>query len=331
MDKREILNRQGDGEKGRGDKNAGSPLSVLRSLMKDDMAHGQHRQLLSICDNIHQIIYVTDPATCEVLYANRFLRGWLKVDPVGGMCFEEFLGKRRPCEFCRSTRLKTDRAPHDFEFYNPKLKAHLHAVNQMIRWPDGRDVKFHFALDISGHIEMESRLKKVRDSLERRVAKRNRQLERINGDLEVKTRNLEETNTALKVLLNRRGKERAELEQKVSFNAKDRILPYLELLKASGLSAEQEAYVEIMRLNLENIVPPVERVPSPKYLSLTPMEIQVGNLVKLGKTTKEIAAMLTLSPKTAEYHRNSIRKKLGIKNRKVNLRTHLSSCSWAQL
>lgn len=60
-------------------------------------------------------------------------------------------------------------------------------------------------------------------------------------------------------------------------------------------------------------------------LKLTPREIQIANLIKEGRKTKEIAELLRLSDRTITTHRDNIRKKLRLKAKKANLRTYLSS------
>ncbi len=140
-----------------------------------------------------------------------------------------------------------------------------------------------------------------------------------------RTANLEEANTALKVLLKKRDEDKTEIEEKVLFNVRELVVPYLEKLKKSKLNDRQEVFLEIMESNLNDIVSPFVRGLSPKYLKLTPAEIQMANLIKQGKTTKEIAELLNLATSTIDFHRDNIRKKVGIKNKKINLRTYLLS------
>ena len=53
------------------------------------------------------------------------------------------------------------------------------------------------------------------------------------------------------------------------------------------------------------------------------MEIKVANLIKVGRTSQEIADLLYLSKNTVLFHRYNIRRKLGLLNTKINLATHL--------
>jgi DNA-binding CsgD family transcriptional regulator len=58
---------------------------------------------------------------------------------------------------------------------------------------------------------------------------------------------------------------------------------------------------------------------------LTITENQVADLIKHGKTSKEIATMLNVSTAAVSFHRNNIRKKLGLSNKKIRLAAHLIS------
>jgi DNA-binding CsgD family transcriptional regulator len=91
------------------------------------------------------------------------------------------------------------------------------------------------------------------------------------------------------------------------------------------LDDKQSAYVNILESNLNDIISPFLQKLSSKYMDFTPTEIQVANLVREGKPTKEISELLNISERGIEFHRNNIRMKLGLKNRKTNLRTYLLS------
>jgi PAS domain S-box-containing protein len=136
---------------------------------------------------------------------------------------------------------------------------------------------------------------------------------------------LEETNTALKVFLKRMEEDKIELGEKILLNVKELIIPYVEKLKKSGLNEKQELYVDILKSNLNEITSSFSHTLSSRYLNLTPMEIQVANLLRQGKTNKEIGELLNSSPRTVAFHRENIRKKLGLKNKKINLKSYLLS------
>jgi DNA-binding CsgD family transcriptional regulator len=72
-------------------------------------------------------------------------------------------------------------------------------------------------------------------------------------------------------------------------------------------------------------VSPFARSLSSKFLRLSPAELEVSNLVRQGKNTKEIAEIMNLAESTIDFHRDNIRQKLGIKNKKINLKTYLGS------
>ena len=142
-------------------------------------------------------------------------------------------------------------------------------------------------------------------------------------ELKVKTTNLEEMNAALRVLLRRMEEDRREIEDKVMMNIQQTIQPHLDRLKAREMSASQKKDVQTVEENLQEILSPFTHKLITEYPNLTPSEFLIANLVRQGKSSKEIADGLGLSARTVETHRRNMRTKLGIKEKKTNLRSHL--------
>jgi PAS domain S-box-containing protein len=163
----------------------------------------------------------------------------------------------------------------------------------------------------------------VRDVTKRRQAEE--ALKEREKELEIKTQNLEEANIALKVLLKGRDEDKTELEEKILLNVKELVAPYLDKLKITVLDEKQKTYVSILESNLNDIISPFSHKLSSIFLDFTPTEIQVVNLLRQSKTSKEIGELLHCSSSAIAFHRNNIRKKLRIKNKKKNLKSYLLS------
>jgi len=172
--------------------------------------------------------------------------------------------------------------------------------------------------DITERRQAEDALQQAHDKLEQRVMERTKELER-------KSRSIEDVNTALNVMLKKRDEDKLIIEERVLFNVKELIEPLIENLKKNGLNENQTGYVNTLETFLAEIVSPFSQTLHTKFLNLTLSEIRVANLIKEGKTTKEIASLLNSTPRAIEFHRQNLRKKLGLSSRKANLGSHLLS------
>jgi PAS domain S-box-containing protein len=214
--------------------------------------------------------------------------------------------------------------PIEIENYHKGLNKYFHVSGFM---PKDGQVAVTF-VDKTDRMRIEKALQEAHDDLEKRVKARTLELQEVNKQLKMKATSLSETNTALKVLLQQREADKIELEEKVLLNAKLLISPYLEKLKNRRiLGAKEKGYLDIVESNLNEIISPFVRSISAKFFKLSPTEMQVINLIRQGRTTKEIAETMNVATSTIDFHRNRIRKKIGIKNKPINLSTYLSSLS----
>jgi len=150
-------------------------------------------------------------------------------------------------------------------------------------------------------------------------------LKQKDQELEIKSRFLEESNTALKVLLRQREDDKRELERNVVANVKKIIIPYIQKLRKDQLTLDQIVCIDTIENNLLGITSPFLHNMTLKNFNLTPKEFHVANLIRDGRTSKEIADFLNVSVGAVDFHRNNIRRKLNLNNRKVNLRYCLMS------
>jgi len=141
--------------------------------------------------------------------------------------------------------------------------------------------------------------------------------------LKEKSKQLEETNNALNVLLQHREKDMREAEEKIVHNVKELILPYIEKLKKRHLSGDLASYVDIIEKHAKDIISPFMMKMMHQYRSFTPREIQIASLIRDGKTTKEISELLNISSETVNMYRKRLRRKFQITNKDENLRTYL--------
>ena len=137
--------------------------------------------------------------------------------------------------------------------------------------------------------------------------------------------NLEDANIALRVLMNRRNEDQKEFEEKLQVNINDLVIPYLKKLNQGNLDDRNKKYLSVLEINLREVLSPFMRDFRVSHKTLTPQEIQIVDLIMKGKNTKEIADMLHASVNTIATHRNNIRKKMNLRNSKVNLRAHILS------
>jgi DNA-binding CsgD family transcriptional regulator len=264
----------------------------------------ERTRLFALLDGLPAYVYLQAPDH-SIRFANRCFRERFG-EPEGKPCYQVITGRDKPCKSCRPFSVFETGRPIEWEWVRGDGRTY-----QIYDYPfsdiDGSPLVLELGIDITERKQAEESLSKAHDNLK------------------AKSHRLKEVNVALKILLKQREDDKKDLEENVLSSVKTLVTPHLERLKTSRLNANQRALVGILESNLKNIVSPFVSKLSSKFLALSPMEIQVADLVKEGKANKDIAEELLIANNTVLYHRYHIRTKLGLRNRKINLRSYLLS------
>lgn len=129
-------------------------ISIVRDVTESkqlmESVYFEQQKLFSIFGSINEIMYIADPCTYEILYANEYTKKLFRKDLVGEICYRVLQHKDSPCEFCTNNIiLKNKGKPYQWEYYNPVVKRDYLITDKIIQWIDGRDVRFELAIDIT--------------------------------------------------------------------------------------------------------------------------------------------------------------------------------------
>ena len=186
--------------------------------------------------------------------------------------------------------------------------------------------------------EMEEKLWKAHDNLDREVKERTAdlhnalkkiehretELKQRKSILEKLNRELLEVNQALSVLARNIDKGKDELEKKISQEIMTKIMPIIKRLQKDIHCRRRLADLEVLAHYLNEIVSD-SSLNYNIFHPLTDHEMRVAVMIKNGMVSQNIADMLNISLHTVKTHRKNIRRKLQIQNSKINLVSFLKS------
>jgi len=133
---------------------------------------------------------------------------------------------------------------------------------------------------------------------------------------------LQERNITLRSILSTLEDEKREIRSAILANIQKVIMPIVFELELA-VSGRQRSYVTLLRQSLQEIASPFLTSITREHAELTPVEIAISAMIRNGMSTKEIAQLRCISPATVRRHRENIRRKLGLQNRRANLVTYL--------
>ncbi len=237
-------------------------------------------------------------------------------------------------------------ATHDPHWHdNPDMEYGMSFyVGLPLKWPDGsvfgticmldrfrnkRAMSFRNGLRQFSRI-VEDDLAMLEEIEQRRKAEAclQQELESREEIIKKRTQDLEDANTALRVLLKGVENSKSEVEDRIAQQIRGLVLPHIGRLHQLIEDDDRAiVHLDIVETNLKNITSTFTSKLAQALVELTPTEAEIVQLIAQGRSTKEIAKTLSRGTSTVDFHRNNIRQKLGLTHRGKNLRQHLAALS----
>jgi len=257
----------------------------------------------TIIDAIPTPIYFKD-TNLKLIGANTAFCQWfgLKKNKVAGQSFENILSE---------VAAKKDRQKDELLIKKNKTQEYQGKIDT----EEGRaDVVFNKAVFKDEKDEIAGIIGVMFNVTER---------ERAQHKLAEKSQALKHANMSLRILIKQLSDAQSEDRVNNMPNLKELVMPSSEQLEAMLDSPTERGYLENIMLNLNRVTSNFSKQLALMNLGLSPKEIQVADLIRIGLSNKESAIQMNVTKSTIEFHRDNLRKKLGLKHEKKNLRAYI--------
>jgi PAS domain S-box-containing protein len=122
-------------------------------------------RLRVLTDGIDEIIYVINPDSYEILFANKKTRELFGEKILGKKCYEVFQNLNRPCSFCTKNSLVKEKT-RIRGLQNHRNKRWYKCIDKALKQPGDKYVQFGIAIDITKQKEMEEALREKEQLLQ---------------------------------------------------------------------------------------------------------------------------------------------------------------------
>ena len=135
---------------------------------------------------------------------------------------------------------------------------------------------------------------------------------------------LEQENASLINNISRLKHEIENLKERIRCCEDPEIASDIRELKSKGYKTDRASII-VLEDYFTKVTKSSDSAMSRKLLSLSERELEICEMIRRGLCSRSIATNLKIAPKSVENHRNNIRRKLGIINNPINLKTYLRS------
>jgi PAS domain S-box-containing protein len=118
------------------------------------------QRLRILGDAIDEEAYVTDPETHEILFVNKKMEERFGKNIVGKKCHRVFQNLPEPCSFCNIKQISGKNLGRSYvrELQNQRNGRWYRCMGKIIKWPEGKHVRYGLAIDITEQKKMEEAL-----------------------------------------------------------------------------------------------------------------------------------------------------------------------------